>query len=68
MKLCRSLWPLDTFAGRHLSGQTEPVKLYESVFENGYVGVVGCHGRRPGTGARRRVMIPIIAQVIMASE
>ena len=32
------------------------------------VDVDGCHGRRPGPGARRRVISPIIAHLIIASE
>ena len=42
--------------------------ISESVFENGHLVLVGCQGRGPGVGASRRVMMPIMAQVIIASE
>jgi hypothetical protein len=36
-------------------------------WERGHVMLVGCQGRRPGAGARRRVMSPIMDHLTMAS-
>ena len=40
----------------------------ERVWKGVYGAWAGCQGRRPGGGARRRAMRPIMAHLTMASE
>ena len=45
-----------------------PLRPLERVWKGVYGAWAGCQGRRPGGGARRRAMRPIMAHLTMASE
>ena len=57
-----------TLPGIEVHTAEAKAKALERVWKGVYGAWAGCQGRRPGGGARRRAMRPIMAHLTMASE